>query len=159
MPVTVRYLIIPTFFPPPPPPPPPPPHTTVTLHDNPLPRLFAHVARGSPLPNQHRRYAKMEAQSEHVHVAFTFLHVWAPICKLSRRLFAKFPHRSSLGSLLRVHCWLGDETYWKKVFVASFFFLPFMSHSVIHAAEEGKLMQIQLRSLSDPAHSPLSLKR
>ncbi len=32
---------------------------------------------------------KMEAQSEYAHVAYTFLHVWAPICMLSRCLATK----------------------------------------------------------------------
>ncbi len=38
------------------------------------------------------------------HVFFAFL---APICMLSQCSLAKFLHRSSVGSLLRVHCWLG----------------------------------------------------
>ncbi len=36
-----------------------------------------------------------------------FAHL-APICMLSRCLLTKFLHRSSVGSLLRVHCWLGE---------------------------------------------------
>ncbi len=52
---------------------------------------------------------KMEAQSEHVHVACTFLHVCAPICVLSRCVLTKFLRRSSGRSLLRVRCWLGSR--------------------------------------------------
>ena len=40
------------------------------------------------------------------------MHVFArsaPICTLSRCLLTKFLHRSSVGSLLRVRCWLGAE--------------------------------------------------
>ncbi len=33
----------------------------------------------------------------------------APICMLGRCLLAKFLHRSSVGSLLRVCCWLGPH--------------------------------------------------
>ncbi len=50
---------------------------------------------------------KMEAQSEYVHVAYTFLHVWHPICVVSRWLLTKFQHQSSVESSLRVHCRLG----------------------------------------------------
>ena len=50
---------------------------------------------------------KMEALSECAHVAYTYLHVLALICMLSRCLLTKFLHRSSVGSLLRVCCWLG----------------------------------------------------
>ncbi len=32
---------------------------------------------------------KMEAQLEYVHVAYTYLHVWKPICMLSRCLLDK----------------------------------------------------------------------
>ncbi len=42
-----------------------------------------------------------------------FIHVFArlvPICMLSRCLLTKFLHRSSVGSLLRVRCWLGKFT-------------------------------------------------
>ncbi len=59
------------------------------------------------------------------------MHVFArlaPICKLNRCLLTKFLRRSSVGSLLRVLCWLGSQTassnfslwkfslspYWKK---------------------------------------------
>ena len=51
---------------------------------------------------------KTEAQSEYVHVAHTFFARLAPICMLSRCLLTKFLHRSSVGSLLRVRCWLGN---------------------------------------------------
>ena len=53
---------------------------------------------------------KMEAQSECVRGACTFLHVWAPTCMLSRCLLAKLLHRSSVGSLFRVCCWLGTHS-------------------------------------------------
>ncbi len=50
----------------------------------------------------------MEAQLEYVHVAHKFLHVSAPIFMISRGFInKKFLHRSSVGSLLRVRCWLG----------------------------------------------------
>ena len=52
---------------------------------------------------------KMEAQLEYVHIAFTFLHVWRRFGMLSQRLLTKFLHWSSVGSLLRVHCWLGKQ--------------------------------------------------
>ncbi len=35
-------------------------------------------------PNHRRVVCKMEAQSERVHVAYTFSHVWTPTCMLSR---------------------------------------------------------------------------
>ncbi len=51
---------------------------------------------------------KMEAQSEYVHVACTFFARLASICMLSRCLLTKFLRRSSVRSLLRVRCWLGE---------------------------------------------------
>ena len=42
------------------------------------------------------------------------MHVFArlmPICMLSRRLETKFLRRTSVGSLLRVRCWLGKSSY------------------------------------------------
>ena len=49
---------------------------------------------------------KMEAQSEHAHIAYTFLHVWAPICMLSRCLVTKISaselRRKSIKSALLV---------------------------------------------------------
>ncbi len=50
---------------------------------------------------------KMEAQSEYVHVAHTFLHIWLRLVMLSRCLSTKFLRRSSGGSLLGVRCRLG----------------------------------------------------
>ncbi len=47
------------------------------------------------------------------------IHVFASlvlICKLSRCLVTKFLHRSSVGSLLRVRCWLGSSTQRSKRF-------------------------------------------
>ncbi len=51
----------------------------------------------------------MKAQPKHAHIAHTFLHVSTPIHILSRCLLTKFLHRSSVGSLLRVRCWLGTS--------------------------------------------------
>ena len=53
---------------------------------------------------------KMEARSEHVHVACTFLDRLAPICMLTRCLVTKLLHRNSVGSLSRVRRWLGRST-------------------------------------------------
>ena len=50
----------------------------------------------------------MEAWSECVHFAHAFLARLAPICMLSRCLLTKFLHRSSVGNLSRVRCWLGS---------------------------------------------------
>ncbi len=59
----------------------------------------------------------------------------ASICMLSRCLLAKVLHRSSIGSLLRVRCWLGARRtqqvqqvmeWWQYLF---FFFLFFSSSS------------------------------
>ncbi len=50
---------------------------------------------------------KMEAQLEHTHTHC--IHVFArlaPIFMLSRCLLTKFLHRNSVGSLLRLRCWL-----------------------------------------------------
>ncbi len=61
-------------------------------------------------PNQQRWYAKFGSSVE-IH-ARCMLHVLArltPICTLSWGLLTKFLHRSSVGSLLRVRCWLGRE--------------------------------------------------
>ncbi len=42
---------------------------------------------------------------------------------LSRFLLTKFLHRSSVGSLLSVHCWLGSRKFFfEKSFSATFFF-------------------------------------
>ncbi len=49
----------------------------------------------------------MEAQSEYVRVAYTFLHVLVSICMLSRCLVTKILRRSSVESLPRVRCRLG----------------------------------------------------
>ena len=50
----------------------------------------------------------------HTHCTHVFLHVWRPICMLSRCLAAKSLHRSSGGSLSRVRCWLGTVSSSKK---------------------------------------------
>ncbi len=49
---------------------------------------------------------------------YTFFACLAPICMLSRCFLTKFLHRCSVGSLLRVRCWLGTR------------FLSFLSHSL-----------------------------
>ncbi len=49
---------------------------------------------------------KMESQLEHVHVFARLAPTWV----LSRCLVTKFLLRSSVGSLLRVSCWLGRRT-------------------------------------------------
>ncbi len=56
---------------------------------------------------------KIEAQSEYIHIAYTFFARLVPICMLSRCLLTKYLHRSSVGSLLRVRCWLGRRKIWK----------------------------------------------
>ncbi len=58
-------------------------------------------------PSHQWWYAKIEAQSEYVHVACTSLHIWRQFWMLSRCFAAKFLRRSSVRSLLRVRCWLG----------------------------------------------------
>ncbi len=54
---------------------------------------------------------KMEAQLKYTYTRrytlFTHFARLAPICMLSRCLFSKILHWSSVGSLLRVRCWLG----------------------------------------------------
>ena len=45
----------------------------------------------------------------YTHCVHVFVRL-APICMLSRCLFTKFLHRSSVGSLSRVRCWLGFLT-------------------------------------------------
>ncbi len=70
---------------------------------------------------------KIEARLEYVHVAYTTLHVFALICMLSRCLVTDFLHRSSVGSLLRVRCWLGGDDLCTH---SPFFFLPFPGRSV-----------------------------
>ncbi len=60
------------------------------------------------VPNRQRWHAKIEAPLERVHFGHTFLHVWHRFRMLSRCLATKFLLRSSVGSLLRVCCWLGS---------------------------------------------------
>ncbi len=52
---------------------------------------------------------KMEAQLEYVHNAYTLLHVWHRFVCSVGAYWQKFLRRSSLGSLLRVRCWLGTQ--------------------------------------------------
>ncbi len=49
---------------------------------------------------------KMEAHLEHIHVAYTFFAHLAQTYMLYRCLLTKYLHRSSVGGLLRVRCWL-----------------------------------------------------
>ncbi len=56
------------------------------------------VLQGVP-PNQQWQYA--------LHIACTFLHFWPRLAMLSRCLLTEFLHRSSVGSSLRLRCWLG----------------------------------------------------
>ncbi len=59
-------------------------------------------------PNHQRWHAKMEAQSEYVHPAYTFfLHAWRRFACSVGAYQTKFLHRSSVGSSLRVGCRLG----------------------------------------------------
>ena len=55
---------------------------------------------------------KKQAQSEHVQYTShaRFFASLALICMLSRGLVTKFLHRTSVGSLLRVYCWLGTKS-------------------------------------------------
>ena len=50
---------------------------------------------------------KIEAQSEHVTRCVHVFARFASTCMLSLCLLTKFLHRSSVGSSLRVRCWLG----------------------------------------------------
>ena len=70
------------------------------------------VVHQVPWPDHQRWDAKMEAQPECVHIAYTFSHVWHQFACLSRCLLTRFPHRSSVGSLTRVRCWLGVCYFW-----------------------------------------------
>ncbi len=45
----------------------------------------------------------------HTHCTHIFAHL-VPICMLSRSLLTEVLHRNSVGSLLRVRCWLGTHT-------------------------------------------------
>ena len=49
----------------------------------------------------------MEARLEYVHIAYTFLNVWRRFACSVGDYEQIFLHRSSVGSLLRVRCWLG----------------------------------------------------
>ena len=57
---------------------------------------------------------RMGTQSEYAtHCTHLFARL-APICMLGRCLVRKFLHRSSVGSLLRVPCWLGTNCDWLR---------------------------------------------
>ncbi len=56
-----------------------------------------------------RWYAKLELSRNMYTLHTRFMHIWHPICMLSRWLVTRFLHRSSVGSLLKVHCWLGER--------------------------------------------------
>ena len=49
----------------------------------------------------------MEAQSEYVHIANTFLHVWAPICMLSRCLLIKISASELTRKFIKVALLVG----------------------------------------------------
>ncbi len=70
-------------------------------------------------PNQQRWRAKMEAQSEYVHVAYTFLHVLAPICYarsvLVNKISASELSRKSIKSALLVGERGGRERRYENV--------------------------------------------
>ncbi len=92
-------------------------HSTVFLHHIHRMNIVGHIVWGL---NDTMRclYAqpptmacKMEAQLEHVHVAYTFLHRWHRFACSVAAQQQKFLHRSSVGSLLRVRCWLGRITW------------------------------------------------
>ncbi len=53
------------------------------------------------------------------------LHVWRQFCTLSRCLLTKFLHRSSVGILWRVRCWLGIIVCWSSEGMSEFFFWRF----------------------------------
>ncbi len=62
---------------------------------------------------------KVEAQSEYVHVAHTFLARFAPTCN-ARSVISekkKFLHRSSGGSLLGVRCLVGCASFCVNVWL------------------------------------------
>ena len=60
------------------------------------------------LPNHQRWYVKWKLSWNiyRTHCIHVFARL-APICTLSQCLVTKLLHRSSVGSLLRMHCWLG----------------------------------------------------
>ncbi len=72
---------------------------------------FAIVPTDKQCTQPPKMVCKVEAQLEYTYTrcmrVFARL---APICVLSRCLVTKFLHRSSLGSLLRVRCWLDTWT-------------------------------------------------
>ncbi len=62
------------------------------------------------LPNHERWHAKWNLSRNTYTLHTRFLHVLVPTCMLSQCLLAKFLHRSSVRSLLKVHCRLGRNT-------------------------------------------------
>ena len=59
-------------------------------------------------PNRQRWHAKNGSSSRNMHMLRTCSRTfWHPICVLGRCLATKFLRRKSVGSLLRVRCWLG----------------------------------------------------
>ena len=50
-----------------------------------------------------------------MHNAYTFLHVEHQFVRLASAYQQKFPHRSSVESLLRVRCWLGTRSLQETV--------------------------------------------
>ncbi len=67
---------------------------------------------------------KMGAQLGYVHCVHIFAHNWCrSVRMLSRWLLTKFLHRSSVGTLIRVRCWLGKK-FNLPIFQASFLLTP-----------------------------------
>ena len=64
------------------------------------------------LPNHQPWHVKWKPSRNMYTLLAHFLHVPALICMLSRCLSAKSLHRSSVGSLSRVRCWLGTVDSW-----------------------------------------------
>ena len=88
-----------------------------------------------------------------------FLLVLAPICKRSRCLLTKFLHRISVGSLLRVRCWLGR--HWMQPRFPHHFLLSYPhTHTHTHCqrkwggrgGEEG--MEAEGNFVPDADHAP-----
>ena len=87
------------------------------------------------MPNHQSVARKMEARSEHAHVACTSLHVPHPICMLSRCLSTKISASELSRKFIKsVGCWLGvvlrasrSECFW----TCFFFFSLFSSSSFI----------------------------
>ena len=78
------------------------------------------VGKGSGVtcrPNHQRWYAKMEAQSENVHIAYTFLHVWPRLVTYVRSVIINKISASELSRIF-IKCELlvgfvaGPPSWW-----------------------------------------------